>query len=66
MGLFLLEEKGDEKQRNDWGRTRAKSTSERVKRRALWMMGRANNVYNTGVQKRVSDLSSMRSFMDSL
>lgn len=66
MGLFLPEEKEDERQRSNWGRTRARSASERVKRKALWMMERANNVYNTDVQKKVRDLSSMRSFMDYL
>lgn len=38
--------------------------SERAKRKALLMMKRANNVYNIEIQKKVSDLSSKRSFID--
>lgn len=52
----------EKKQRNDWGRTRARST-QRGPRGKLSMMKRANNIYDTDVQKQVSDLSSMRSFI---
>ena len=47
-GLFLL---GEEKQRRDWGRTRWGGLRETQRRTSLTVK-RANNVYNSNVQKK--------------